>query len=208
MLVGILLNRAQVAMVQGGGGSQVVKISEKIGSKTKVWDFLLFCFLCSHLLRRVHLFSPFCACLNDIRKVYFLASKQADVLEAWKNALSLELQKAEAEREAGSAAAGQLLSAATFGLEEGAPAGLGDGGEGGEEFDTTELDHRKTMDLKDLVSKESPSKLYGNFVKIGRGAFSNVWTAEDKATGEKVAIKVRTNREQGATFTFETGDQD
>jgi hypothetical protein len=142
-------------MVQGGGGSQVVKISEKIGSKTKV---------------------------------YFLASKQAEVLEAWKSALSLELQKVEAEREAGSA--GQLVAAATFGLEEGAPAGL-DGGALGEEFDTTELDHRKTMDLKDLVSKESPSKLYGNFVKIGRGAFSNVWTAEDKATGEKVAIKVR-----------------
>jgi serine/threonine protein kinase len=49
------------------------------------------------------------------------------------------------------------------------------------------------MDLKDLVSKESPSKLYGNFVKIGRGAFSNVWTAIDKVTGEKVAIKVSRN---------------
>jgi serine/threonine protein kinase len=42
------------------------------------------------------------------------------------------------------------------------------------------------------VSKESPSKLYGDFVKIGRGAFSNVWTAIDKISGEKVAIKVLT----------------
>lgn len=57
-------------------------------------------------------------------------------------------------------------------------------------FNTAELDQRKTMDLKDIVSKESPSKLYGNFVKIGRGAFSNVWTATDKITGEMVAIKV------------------
>ena len=40
------------------------------------------------------------------------------------------------------------------------------------------------------MSKESPSKLYGSFVKIGRGAFSNVWTAIDKVTGDKVAIKV------------------
>ncbi len=150
---------SKIALVQGGGGSQVVKISEKIGSKTKV---------------------------------YFLASKQAEVLAAWKAALDLELQKTEAERDAGNATT--LAAAATFGLEEsgggGGAVGLGGGGEEEAGFDTTELDHRKTMDLKDLVSKESPSKIYGNFVKIGRGAFSNVWTAVDKITGEMVAIKV------------------
>ncbi len=145
----------KISVVQGGGGSQVIKVSEKIGSKMRV---------------------------------FFLASKQQEVLDGWKDALDLEAEKLDAEKAAGARGDG-VAAAAAFGLDQTArneeTAGSVDA-----EFDTTELDHRKTMDLKDLVSKESPSKLYGNFKKIGRGAFSNVWTAIDKVTGEKVAIKV------------------
>ena len=145
----------KISTVEGGGSSQVIKLSEKIGSKTKM---------------------------------YFLASKQAESLRRWKEALDLEVEKLEAEISANNTDPIVMrLRAATFGIDMGEEE-MTDVGE--REFDTTELDHRKTMDLKDLVSKESPSKLYGSFVKIGRGAFSNVWTAVDKVTGEKVAIKV------------------
>lgn len=119
---------SKIAVVQGGG-SQVVKITEKVGSKTRI---------------------------------AFLASKSAEVLENWRLELEKELQEMEEEREAGKD--NKIDEVAVLGLEE-----RQTGHEDETGFDTTELDHRKTMDLKDLVSKESPSKTYGSFTKIGRG---------------------------------------
>jgi serine/threonine protein kinase len=62
---------------------------------------------------------------------------------------------------------------------------------------------RHTVNFSELIAAGDPVKVYNNFKHIGKGGYSNVWTAIDSRNGRKVAVKVIRIREKNFKYVIE-----
>jgi serine/threonine protein kinase len=62
---------------------------------------------------------------------------------------------------------------------------------------------RHTVNFSELIAVGDPVKVYNNFKHIGKGGYSNVWTAIDSRNNRKVAVKVIRIREKNFKYVIE-----